>query len=69
MPSKIDSQNSLVSVIIPTYNRPKYLKQAIESAVKQTYKNIEIIVSDDCSPESPQKIVDSFNDPRIRLRP
>jgi glycosyltransferase involved in cell wall biosynthesis len=68
MSSKIDSQNSLVSVIIPTYNRPKYLKQAIDSAVKQTYKNIEIIVSDDCSPENPQKIVDSFNDPRIRLR-
>ncbi|MGI8501904.1 MAG: glycosyltransferase family 2 protein [Hassallia sp.] len=68
MSSKIDSPNSLVSVIIPTYNRPKYLKQAIESAVKQTYKNIEIIVSDDCSPESPQKIVDSFNDPRIRLQ-
>ncbi|MBD0261856.1 MAG: glycosyltransferase family 2 protein, partial [Tolypothrix sp. Co-bin9] len=52
MSSKIDSKKSLVSVIIPTYNRPKYLKQAIESAIKQTYKNIEIIVSDDCSPEN-----------------
>lgn len=68
MSIKIDSQESLVSVIIPTYNRPKYLKQAIESAVKQTYQNIEIIVSDDCSAESPQQIVDSFNDSRIRFR-
>jgi glycosyltransferase involved in cell wall biosynthesis len=41
----------LVSVIIPTYNRPEYLKQAITSAVAQIYQNIEIIVSDNCSPE------------------
>lgn len=58
---------ALVSVIIPTYNRPLYLKQAIESAVRQTYQNIEIIVSDNCSPENPQAIVASFQDPRIQL--
>jgi cellulose synthase/poly-beta-1,6-N-acetylglucosamine synthase-like glycosyltransferase len=46
-----DSQQPLVSVIIPAYNRPAYLKEAIESAVGQSYQNIEIIVSDDCSPE------------------
>lgn len=67
MPLQTDWQQSLVSVIIPTYNRPDYLKQAIASAVSQTYKNIEIIVSDDCSPENPQKIVESFGDPRIRF--
>jgi glycosyltransferase involved in cell wall biosynthesis len=55
-------------VIIPTYNRPEFLKKAIASAVGQTYRNLEIIVSDDCSPESPQVIIDSFQDPRIRLR-
>lgn len=57
----------LVSVIIPTYNRPDYLKQAIASAVQQTYQNIEIIVSDNCSPENPQAIVESFGDSRIRF--
>jgi glycosyltransferase involved in cell wall biosynthesis len=57
----------LVSVVIPTYNRPEYLKQAIASAVKQTYQNLEIIVSDNCSPENPQAIVESFNDSRIRF--
>jgi glycosyltransferase involved in cell wall biosynthesis len=57
----------LVSIITPTYNRPEYLKQALTSAVRQTYKNIEIIVSDNCSPENPQAIVDSFKDPRIRF--
>lgn len=62
------TQKSLVSVIIPTYNRPSYLKSAIESAVQQIYQNIEIIVSDNCSPESPQAIVESFKDRRIRFR-
>ncbi|PLZ98392.1 glycosyl transferase [Fischerella thermalis CCMEE 5268] len=57
----------LVSIITPTYNRPDYLKQALKSAISQTYQNIEIIVSDNCSPENPQAIVESFNDPRIRF--
>jgi len=57
----------LVSVIIPTYNRPEYLKQAITSAVAQIYQNIEIIVSDNCSPENPQALVAAFNDPRIKF--
>lgn len=57
----------LVSVVIPTYNRPEYLKQAIASAVNQTYRNLEIIVSDNCSPENPQSIIDSFQDPRIKF--
>lgn len=39
----------LVSVIIPTYNRPTFLKEAIESVANQSYKNIEILVIDDGS--------------------
>lgn len=62
-----ECQQPLVSVIIPTYNRPDYLKQAIASAIKQTYQNIEIIVSDNCSPENPQALVASFGDSRIRF--
>ncbi len=58
----------LVTVVIPTYNRPKYLREAIESAVNQTYKNVEIIVSDDGSVENPQDIVESFQDSRIRFQ-
>lgn len=37
----------LVSILIPTYNRPEYLKQALLSAINQSYKNIEIIIGDD----------------------
>lgn len=62
------TQGPLVSVIIPTYNRPHYLQEAIASVMKQTYVNLEIIVSDDCSLESPAAIIDAFDDPRIRLR-
>lgn len=58
----------LVSVIIPTYNRLDYLREAIASVVSQTYTNLEIIVSDDCGSENPQPVIDAFQDARIRLR-
>ena len=60
-------QEPLVSVIIPTYNRSSYLREAIKSAVQQNYKNIEILVSDNCSSENPQAIVESFQDSRIKF--
>ena len=62
-----EQQQPLVSVVIPTYNRPFYLKEALKSAVRQTYQNIEIIVSDNCSLENPQAIVESFQDARIQF--
>lgn len=57
----------LVSIAIPTYNRANsYLKHALRSAVCQTYKNIEIIVSDNSSPDNTESVVREFDDPRIR---
>lgn len=58
----------LVSVIIPTYNRPAYLEAAIASVLRQTVQDFEIIVSDDCSAANPEPLVQSFHDPRIRFR-
>lgn len=46
---KVTKINNLVSVVIPTYNRFKYLLNAIKSVKEQTYKEIEIIVVNDCS--------------------
>lgn len=63
----VDSTTPLVSIGIPTYNRAdSYLGYALRSAVNQTYKNIEIIVSDNCSLDSTQSVVKEFGDPRIR---
>jgi len=56
---------SKISVIIPTYNRQGLIKDAILSALNQTYKNIEIIVVDDASTDGTEKSVSSFEDSRI----
>jgi len=62
-----DSTTPLVSIGIPTYNRANsYLRYALRSAVNQSYKNIEIIVSDNCSPDNTESVVKDFNDSRIR---
>lgn len=57
----------LVSIAIPTYNRAdSFLKEALESAVNQTYPNIEILVSDNCSEDETERVVEGFQDSRIR---
>lgn len=62
-----DFTTPLVSIGIPTYNRAdSYLGYALRSAVNQTYKNIEIIVSDNCSPDNTESVVRAFDDPRVR---
>ena len=59
----------LVSVIIPTYNRYKYVLKAIESVRQQTYKLLEIIVVDDCSTQVEYSdLVEEFSsDPRVTI--
>ena len=56
----------LVSVIIPTYNRANTIKTALESVIRQTYSNIEIIVIDDGSTDNTEQVVGSFSDVRIK---
>ncbi|BAQ61470.1 polysaccharide biosynthesis glycosyl transferase CpsJ [Geminocystis sp. NIES-3708] len=51
---------SLISVIIPVYNREKYVSEAIESVLKQTYQFLDIIVIDDGSTDKSAEIIKSF---------
>lgn len=58
-------QNPLVTIAIPAY-KSTFLRQTIESALAQTYSNIEVVIVDDNSPYHIPEIVKSFDDPRIR---
>ena len=59
------TNNSKISVIIPTYNREKLIERSIKSVLNQTYKNIEVIVVDDCSTDNTESIVNSIKDDRL----
>lgn len=56
-----------VSVITPTYNDEKYIRQTINSVLSQTHVNLELIIIDDCSSDDTVNIVKSFHDKRIVL--
>jgi glycosyltransferase involved in cell wall biosynthesis len=64
-----NSQNTrpLVSICIPVFNGEATIRKTIDSIINQTYKNLEIIIVDNCSTDSTVKIVREFQDSRIRL--
>lgn len=55
----------LVSVLMPAYNAEKYIAQAIESILGQTFDDFEFIILNDCSKDRTEEIILSYNDPRI----
>ena len=55
-----------ISVIIPTYNRGKYIIESLISVLKQTYHNLEIIVIDDFSTDNTEFLISQFKDDRIK---
>ena len=57
----------LVSVIIPSYNYAEYIGEAIESVLNQTFNNFELIVVDNFSTDETKKILESFQDSRMRI--
>lgn len=59
--------NELISVIINAYNAEKYIKTCLESVLKQTYTNLEILIINDGSTDETLTICESYNDKRIRI--
>ena len=58
----------MVSIIIPVYNVLPYLKESLDSAVNQTYKDLEIIIVDDGSTDGSASVCDSYKtDPRVKV--
>lgn len=54
-----------ISVIMPAYNAEKYLREAMDSILEQTFTDFELIVINDCSRDSTEQIILSYQDPRI----
>jgi glycosyltransferase involved in cell wall biosynthesis len=61
------SGRPLVSIVLPVYNGARFLQKSIDSCLKQTYRDIELIVVDDKSVDNSVDIVKSYDDNRIRL--
>ena len=57
--------NPLVSVLMPVYKTAPYLSEAMDSMLHQTFKDYELIVLDDCSPDNAEEILDAYDDSRI----
>ena len=60
--------NPKLSIIIPVYNTEIYLKECLDSVINQTFKDIEIIIVNDCSPDNSETIILEYasKDPRIK---
>ncbi|MFX1276298.1 MAG: glycosyltransferase family 2 protein [Promethearchaeota archaeon] len=59
----------LVSVILPSYNHADYISETIESVLNQTFKDLELIIIDDCSPDNSREIIENYGkkDDRVRI--
>lgn len=56
-----------IDILLPTYNGERYLKEQLDSILNQTYKNIRIIISDDCSSDSTPEILKQYQEKDKRI--
>ncbi|MBQ7931688.1 MAG: glycosyltransferase family 2 protein [Clostridia bacterium] len=59
--------NTLVSIIMPSYNTGRFIRETVESVLAQTYTDWELLIVDDCSTDNTDEVIrEYFSDPRIR---
>lgn len=57
----------LLSVVIPSYNHSRFIREAVDSVLNQTYRNIELIIIDDGSSDNTMDILASYRDSRVQI--
>lgn len=64
-----EEKQKLISVIIPVYNVRDYLERCLNSVLENTYKNLEVICVNDCSPDDSLEILKKFaeKDERVKI--
>ena len=61
-------EKSQIDVLLATYNGEKYLKEQIESILNQTYSNIRLVISDDCSKDNTREVLKQYeNNPKVEI--
>lgn len=63
----MNSSSPMVTVVMPVFNGEKYLRYSVESILRQTYTNFELLIINDGSTDRSFEIVKSYHDPRIRF--
>jgi len=64
-----NNERPLISVVLPTYNGARHLTEAIESCLNQTWRNLELIIVDDCSSDETPEIIKRYAAKDERVRP
>ena len=59
--------NPLVSFVVPCYKLAHLMPQCVNSILRQSYENYEILIMDNCSPDNTPEVSASFGDPRVKL--
>jgi len=63
----MNTNNPKVTVLMPAYNAEKYIAEAITSVLSQSFTDFELLIVNDGSTDHTEKVIRSFNDPRIVL--
>ena len=66
MSDRVSGRQPTVSVVIPTYNRGPFLSAAIDSVLRQSFDDLELVIVDDGSQDDTARIVAGWRDPRLR---